>query len=258
MEPSRVSSLLVVSILAGCAGADTSLDDEVAASGEYRVLVGHFAEEGVSQSLVIREAFIGEDEFYVSYDSADGLVYAGGSWSNRIDILAVQESGDDTYSGPYILPLEYQKKERWATIPESPIRPRVLNVEQWDRFRSAFFDSIIPEDPRAGVVMHFDADDYFLFHNEIGKFEARHIIHKPADYHVAGRVDFAEIIRRGLPQLGAFLLTEGITERRIVFNTGDAGAYSLPFLFVDLDLPVAVFVRYALAPRLGTAAGKET
>ena len=258
MELSRVSSLLVVSILAGCAGADTSLDDEVAAPGEYRVLVGHFAEEGVSQSLVIREAFIGEDEFYVSYDSADGLVYAGGNWSNRIDILAVEESGDDTYSGPYILPLEYQKKERWATIPESPIRPRVLNVEQWDGFRSAFFDSIIPEDPRAGVVMHFDADDYFLFHNEIGKFEARHIIHKPADYHVAGRVDFAEIIRRGLPQLGAFLVAEGITERRIVFNTGDAGAYSLPFLFVDLDLPVAVFVRYALAPRLGTAAGKET
>lgn len=258
MESSRVSPLLIVSILVGCTGTGASLDDEIGAPGEYRVLVGRFAEEGVRQSLVAREAFFGEDEFFVSYEGADGLVYAGGNWSNRIDVLPVEERRDNTYSGPYILPLEYQQKERWTTIPENPIRPHMLSVEQWDRFRGAIFDSIIPEDPQAGIVMHFDADDYFLYHNEIGKFEARLIIDKPADYHVAGSVDFAEIIRRGLPQLRALLNADGITARRIVFNTGDAGAYSLPFLYVDLDLPVAVFARYPLARRSDTTRGKGT
>jgi hypothetical protein len=146
MESSRLSPLLIVSILAGCAGTGASLDDQNGAPSEYPLLVGRFAEEGVRQSLVAREAFFGEDEFYVSYEGVDGLVYAGGNWSNRIDVLAVQESTDNTYSGPYILPLEYQQKERWTAIPENPIRPHMLSVEQWDRFRGAIFDSILPED----------------------------------------------------------------------------------------------------------------
>jgi len=81
--------------------------------------------------------------------------------------------------------------------------------------------------------MYFDNDDYFLYYNDVDRFEARLILDKPADYSVREGISFAEFIRRGLPQLKLFLQREGITDRRIVFSTGDVGAWSLPFLYVD-------------------------
>ncbi len=216
-------------------------------------LEGRFAEQGVVSPLVIREAFVGDEEFYVSYEGADGLVYAGGTWADRIDLAAIEQANADSYGGPYILPLAYQQRERWQALPESPITPRLLDSEQWGRFREQLFFALLPHDEKAGVVMHFDNDDYFLYYNDIDRFEARLLIDKPADYSVSERIDFEEFMRRGLPQLDRFLDAEGVEERIIVFSTGDAGAYSLPFLFVNLDLPIAVFVRYAPMPR--TAAG---
>ncbi|MCP5113846.1 MAG: hypothetical protein GY953_23690, partial [bacterium] len=82
---------------------------------------GRFAAEPVLQPLVAKEAFVGESNFYVSFEGADGLVYAGGNWSNRIDIEVLERDADGTYAGPYILPLEYQQHDRWASIPESPL-----------------------------------------------------------------------------------------------------------------------------------------
>jgi len=217
-------------------------------------LEGRFAEQGVASPLVIQEAYVGDEEFYVSYESADGLVYAGGTWANRIDLAAIEAAHADSYGGPYILPLAYQQRERWPALPESPITPRLLDSEQWGRFREQLFSALIPRNEKAGVVMHFDNDDYFLYYNDIDRFEARLFIDKPADYRVVERIDFEEFMRRGLPQLDAFLDAEGVDERIIVFSTGDAGAYSLPFLFVNLELPIAVFVRYAPTPRSGKSA----
>ncbi len=247
--PRRNTPLLLIAGILNAACGGTGAPYEHAGPTEYPVLIGRFADEDVRQPLQVRDAFIGEEQFYVSYVGPDGLVHAGGNWSDRIDIRALTESDDDSYAGPYILPLQYQQREPWADLPFDPIRPRLLSAEQWGRFRDRLFEAVMPEDRKAGLVMHFDADDYFLYHNELGNFESRLITDKPGDYRVAKRIEFEEFIRRGLPELEAFLEAEGVAERRIVFETGDAGAYSLPFLYVDLDLPIAVFVRYAQARR---------
>jgi len=144
------------------------------------VLPAKFAEQGVARSLVTSEAFIGDDAFFISYESEDGLIFAGGNWSDRIDIAAVEGNTDGTYRGPYILPLDYQQRERWGEIPGSPIRPGLLNSEQWDRFRDDLFSSILPHTEKIGVVMHFDNDDYFLYFNEVDRFEAEHELLKIA------------------------------------------------------------------------------
>lgn len=211
-------------------------------------LQGRFAEQGVLSPLAAVEAYVGDDEFYVSYEDADGLVYAGGNWSDRVDLSGILENSDNTYLGPYILPLGYQESERWAELPDDPIIPTLLSSEQWDRFREQLFANVIPKTEKTGIVMHFDNDDYFLYYNEVDRFEARLIHDKPPDYVVGESLSFAEFTRRGFPELERFLEAEGIEDKRIVFSTGDAGPYSLPFLFVNLNLPIAVFVRYAPAP----------
>ena len=161
---------------------------------------------------------------------------------------AVAEATDDTYDGPYILPVQQRQKERWTTLPEAPIAPRILSSDQWVRFMEGLMASVLPNDGESGVAMHFDNDDYFLFINDVGRLESHLLTEKPAAYRVAHSISFGDFIQQGLPELRRFLAEEGITENRIVFNTGDMGAYSLPFIYVNIDLPVAVFVRYADKP----------
>ena len=247
-----VSILLgLVFAAASCQSQRTEVEDQPAPADELPTLVGKFAEEGVASSLISDEAYIGPDDFYIRYERNDGVVYAGGRWSHRLDIEAVEQQTDGRYAGPYILPIEYQQSERWPEVPGKLITPRILSSQQWLRYLNSLFATVLPEEEKAGVVMHFDADDYFLYLNERSDIEARLHINKPADYTVKERISFGDFISRGMPQLGKFLQAEGVTERRIVFNTGDAGPYSLPFIYVDLDFPIAVFVRYPPAPREG-------
>ena len=248
-----VIHLGLVCVLTACSASTPVSNMPAEPEEEYRTLVGKFADEGVSSSLVADEAYIGPDDFYIRYESDDGIVYAGGRWSNRMDITAIEQQTDGTYGGPYILPLELQQSVRWPSVSGKLITPKILGSEQWRRFLDSLFASILPEKGKSGVVMHFDTDDYFLFTNSLGDFESRLIIDKPADYDVIQRISFSEFIKQGMPQLRKFLVAEGIEERRIVFNTGDAGPYSLPFIYVDVDFPIAVFVRYPAAPRVGAS-----
>ncbi|MDH3576246.1 MAG: phosphatidylserine/phosphatidylglycerophosphate/cardiolipin synthase family protein [Gammaproteobacteria bacterium] len=242
---------MAILLAGGCA---SSL--EKAPADDMRTLPGRFAEEPVTKPLTAVEAFIGPTEFYISYKSEDGLVHSGGNWSNKIDLTALGQGPEGDYAGPYILPLEYQQRARWAEVPEAPIVPRILGSKYWNRFIDTVFESVLPKAAMTGIVMHFGEDDYFLYYNDINNFEARLITDKPENYVVAETIDFAEFNRRAQPVMDEFLKQEGIEDRRLVFSTGDAGAYSLPFVYVDRDIPLGIFVRYSPAPRQGPVASK--
>jgi cardiolipin synthase len=250
---SRVCALLLLPLLAA-ACAPQRHDP---AHDELRVLPGRFAEEPVTTPLVAVEAYIGRDEFFVAYEGGDGLVYAGGNWSNRVDLTALRQGPGGDYDGPFILPLEYHRATRWEALPDDPIVPRLLNSKYWNRFVDRVFDSVLPKTDMTGIVMHFGEEDYFLYYNDINNFESRLIIEKPDDYVVAESIDFMEFIERAQPVLEEFLAGEGIEDRRVVFSTGDTGTYSLPFIFIDRDIPVGIFARYAPAPRAGRVASKS-
>ncbi len=237
--------------ISACATNDAARD-----TSDVRVLTGKFAEEPVTQPLVAVEAFIGPTEFYLSFETEDGVVYSGGNWSNRVDLTALGQADDESYAGPYILPLEYQQAARWVETPDAPMVPRILSSKYWNRFIDQVFASVLPKVDMAGIAMHFGEDDYFLYYNDINNFESRLLIDKPAAYIVAESINFAEFVARAQPLMDKFLAREGIAERRVVFSTGDAGAYSLPFVYVDRDLPIGIFVRYSPAPRVGPVATK--
>jgi len=245
--------LLFVFAVAGCASPQPEQDP---AFDELRVLPGRFADEPVMKPLVAVEAYIGSQEFFVAYEDEDGLVYSGGNWSNRVDLTALRQGPDGDYAGPFILPLEYFRAQRWEKLPENPIVPRLLSSKYWNRFIDEVFATVLPKAEMTGIVMHFGEEDYFLFNNDINNFESRLIIDKPDNYVVAETIDFMDFIERTQPVLDRFLEEEGIEDRRIVFSTGDTGTYSLPFIFIDRDIPIGIFVRYAPAPVEGPAASK--
>ncbi len=244
-------AFLVLTIVTGCGSQrPTQADDDL------RLLPGRFAHDPVTKPLVAIEALIGPREFYISYEDDEGTVYSGGTWANRVDISALARGDADAYAGPFILPLEYHQRARWKNVPDNPIRPRLLSSKYWNRFIDQVFEAVLPKVEMTGIVMHFGEDDYFLFYNDINNFEARLIIDKPENYVVAETIDFAEFLQRASPVLDAFLAGESIDDRRLVFSTGDAGAYSLPFIYVDRDLPLGIFVRYAPSRRDTEVASK--
>jgi len=252
----RAGTVIAAALIIGSCASQEPDDDLV--KEELHTLPGRFAEEPVTQPLVATEAFIGAEEFFVAYEGEDGLVYSGGNWSNRIDLTAMSQGPDGDYAGPFILPLEYHQRNRWSQVPESPIIPRRLSSKYWSRFTEALFETVLPKTDMTGIVMHFGEEDYFLYYNDISNFEARQITDKPDNYVVAETIDFMEFIRRARPVMEEFLVQEGIEDRRLVFSTGDAGAYSLPFIYIDRDIPIGIFVRYAPAPREGSVASKGT
>ena len=116
--------------------------EDAVASDDYPILTGRFADQVVTKPLVAIESYIGADHFYVKFDGPDGIVYSGGNWSERIDLMAIKADESDTYAGPYILPLEYQQSERWNSLPESPLVPQLLSSEQWLRFLNGLMASV--------------------------------------------------------------------------------------------------------------------
>ncbi len=248
----RIAAAVVVLLAVAAGGCSTTQGRET--PDDIRILPGRFAEETVTEPLTALDAFIGPEQFYLKYEGGDGIVYAGGNWSGRVDLSLFQQETAGEYSGPFILPLEYHQTAAWNETPEERIEPLILTSKQWNRFIDKLFATIIPKSEMTGVVMHFDDDDYFLYYNDINNFEARLITDKPEHYTIAERIDFEEFMRRSIPVMESFLDDEGVDDRRLLFSTGDAGRYSLPFVYVNMDLPMAAFVRYAPAPREGPVA----
>ena len=204
-------------------------------------LQGRFAAPVDAEPLIADLAYIGEEDFYVRFRRGDRTYHGGGNWAERIPVLRIAEEG--RHEGPYLLPLQYQQTEPWDDLRGYVRRARILGVDDWRALRERLFAAVLAKSNKDGVVLHFNVDDYFLYYNEEGEFQATVIDAKPGDYEVSRRVDIADLVGMGLPLLEAFLEERGIEERRVAFNTGDSGFYSLPFVYINRDLPVVVFVR---------------
>ena len=194
--------------------------------------------------MLAEKAYLDDTHFFVKYRTGDKIVYAGGNWRGRVELVDRAEGQGEDFTVPFMLPLEYHQSEVWPELPAGARRLRILGVERWREFRDRLLVSILPIEGRVGVVLSFENDDYFLYYDENRKFNATLVQDKPADYQIADILGFDEYLRRGLPILEDYFAQEKIEEREFVFNTGDSGAYSLPFLYGNLDRRIAVFVRF--------------
>ena len=223
-------------VIATCLGSCTGEPDAVT----YPTLVGRFADEGNLQQIIGDQAFISDSEFFVRFNRGEDVVYGGGDWANRIQLTNAQIPES---AGPYILPLEYQQAERWNDMPDKAEAVTILQSDDWQEFRDSLFAAVLPHNEKAGSVLDFGVDDYFLYFDDDDKFQATVIQEKPGDYRITDRVAIAQFMQLGWPLFETFMQERGISADRVAFNTGDTGDYSLPFVYVNRELNIVVFVR---------------
>ena len=96
-----------LSLLAACGSEPERID--------YPTLVGRFAEEAETPTLIADEAWLSDTDFYVRFRRGDTKRYGGGNWAERIPVLELREG--DQYDGPFLLPLQYERGERWEDLP---------------------------------------------------------------------------------------------------------------------------------------------
>ena len=192
--------------------------------------------------MIALEGYRDDRDFYVRYRLGGRILYAGGNWSERIELVDRPQGEDSNYAVPTLVPMQYHRSEPWEELPAGAIGLRIFGVDKWRSLRDQLLRTVVPRDG-TGLVVSFGPSDYFLYYDKGGVFQATRFHDKPANYRVLATLRFDEFMREGRPVLERFLRDEGITEREFVFNTGDTGWYSLPFLYINIDRKLLVFVR---------------
>ena len=239
----RVTALLIaiaaVSVaVGGCGGQPTEV---------YPTLTGRFAAEQDVRPLIAEQASLGAKGFQLVIRRGDERYEAGG----RLAMPNPNREAESADASPLLVPLQYWRvaTAKEPTVGTGATRATVLSVEDWRILRRRLFSSLVPSGTREGIVIHFGVDDYFLYFDDTGAFSVSVIDQKPGEYSIAARYPFVDLLPRGLRVLDQFLEERDIDGPLVVINTGDRGAYSLPFVFVDMQRQSAAFVRLGSASR---------
>ena len=190
--------------------------------------------------MIALQAWRDDTYFFIKYRLGERLFYSGGNWQDRVQLVADPAPGN--YAVPTLVPMQYQRAQAWDSLPEDAVEIPVFAVEQWRLLRDRLLRSVVPADG-SGLVVDFGGAEYFLYYDGDGEFHATRLNDKPADYQVREYLRFDQFMHRGGPVLERFLREQGITQTEFAFNTGDAGWYSLPFLYINVERKLLVFVR---------------
>ena len=194
------------------------------------------------QPMIALAGYRNESNFFVKYRYGESILYAGGTWRDRVELIESPAPSSAQYVNPSLVPMQYHRETPWEALPKDAIGLPVLGVEKWHLLRDRLLRAVVPDDG-TGLVVDFVHTEYFLFYDREGEFQSTRLLDKPADYRVHASLQLDEFMGRGRPILDAFLAEQGITQTELIFNTGDVGLYSLPFLYLNTDQRLLVFFR---------------
>ncbi len=201
-------------------------------------------------ALIATESFADPDGLYIKYRVGTAAGYATASWPVARD-APDSATTTEPLPAPTIAALRPLKQWPPAVAPGTAIT--VLEADDWQRVRDAALSTIVPDPGGAGVILRFADDDYYLSYDLAGQFEARRLEDKPAQATIAGQVTIEDLLARSWGILDDLFAARGHQPTAVLFNTGDTGAYSLPFVYADRSNERGLFLRY-VPPRTGPLA----
>ncbi len=229
----RILAILLLgcaALFAGCATAPPQLS-VLNDRSEYETL-----------PMIALQGYRDDTNFYVRYQLGGRIQYGGGNWKERVELFEYPATAAPKFAVPSLVPIQYRQSDPWDELPEDAVNIPIFGVDQWELLRDRLLRAVVPGDG-TGLVVDFGHAEYFLYYDPGGEFWVTRLQDKPTNYRVQSVLRFDEFMQRGRPILQQYLLEQGITHTEFVFNTGDTGWYSLPFLYVNTERQLLVFVR---------------
>ncbi len=189
--------------------------------------------------MVALEAYRDEASFYVRYRQGSSHYYGGGDWRGHVNRVPAVQLPDDHL--PLMVSLEYRQTVPWQRMSSRRVNLPILGADRWRYLRDRLLQETVPEGQ--GLAVDFGPVEFFLYRDDAGQLQGVRFEDRPADITMHDRLSLGEFLRAGRPLLDELMLAEGIKQDEFVFNTGDAGLYSLPFLYVNRKRGIAIFVR---------------
>jgi cardiolipin synthase len=205
-------------------------------ASQYTKFQSAFEPEAGS-SLAATDTITDTHGIHIRFQIGTDTGYATASWPPVAPQAA--ESGAVATG---IASLEIRAEASEGATTGSPVT--ILGAEDWQRLRDQALRTVVPDQPGAGVILRFPDDDYFLAYEAPGGFKARRLEDKPAHLQIAGVVTIETLLAQSWDILENYLIERDLPATRLLFNTGDTGAYSLPFVYADRTERLALFLRY--------------
>ena len=177
-------------------------------------------------------------DFYLKLKKEDKILFAGSQLRNHKAV----EMQAQNFAQPSLSSLQYYLEQPWNSLPAEAINLPVFSIEKWHKLRDRLFKPVTPLD-NTGLVIDFEHEEYFLFYDQLGNFQATRLQDKPHNYKIKGYLHFEKFIQSASQILDEFLIEENIKQTEFVFNTGDTGMYSLPFLYINKKDHLLLFFR---------------
>jgi phosphatidylserine/phosphatidylglycerophosphate/cardiolipin synthase-like enzyme len=123
-------------------------------------------------------------------------------------------------------------RQRW---PEAAPLP-VLSPMHWRRAQEEILEALMEGVERDALIVRLgDVEEAVVLRDEEGGLLFLPLAERPDDVAISGALGAGEVSRRSLAAVEAFLAEQGISDRQVVFDTGDPTPGLPPSLFVDLD-----------------------
>ena len=114
--------------------------------------------------MIALEGYRGNENFFVKYRIGDRIRYAGGNWSNRLELIEAPLTPRPNYATPTLVPMEYHQETPWESLPQVLVQVPVLGVDQWHLLRNRLLRAVVPDNSK-GAVVDFGYTEYFLFYD---------------------------------------------------------------------------------------------
>jgi cardiolipin synthase len=193
--------------------------------------------EGLGGYIAL-EAWRGESSLNLKYMGPDGLVYSLADWQDeRLESTKLPDAVSLLVLNP-----DETSRTPWSGRPESAQPIPVLHASDYWRFRNSVLSTMVPSGGQEAVVVELGEEEVALYFEPDGRF--RSLIGPPPDpLRVVRRFSLEDYLAAAPAKMESVLVELGISEREVLFNTGDVGEDALPFLYANLDTNLGAFVR---------------
>lgn len=140
-----------------------------------------------------------------------------------------------------VSPLAPLTDTRWVELQKEAMPLDVRGPAAWLALLGSTLDALAPVEPGRGAVVDFlHRDELFLYRDDSGMLESVPMVFQPAGVEVVRSYTFNEL----LTAMRGQLLEQQLPDAALLFETGDAGAYGYPFVYVSSDREQIVFLQH--------------